>query len=95
MKLMSFVLSTLISSLCIRGFAQAPVADVSLQTLEREIARLASSAGGEAAVKWNADPRDISTPDAMVERERAIAQIARTVYDFFLFLQPAAQRDTQ
>jgi hypothetical protein len=46
MKLMSFVLSTLISSLCIRGFAQAPVADVSLQRLEREIARLSSSAGG-------------------------------------------------
>ena len=46
MKLMSFVLATLISSLCIRGFAQAPVADVSLQRLEREIARLASSAGG-------------------------------------------------
>jgi hypothetical protein len=46
-------------------------------------------------VKWNADPRDISTPDAMVERERAIAQIARTVYDFFLFQQPTAQRETQ
>ena len=46
MKLMSFVLSILISSLCVGGFAQAPVADVSLQRLEREIARLASSAGG-------------------------------------------------
>ena len=46
MKLMSFVLSILISSLCAVGFAQAPVADVSLQRLEREIARLASSAGG-------------------------------------------------
>ena len=46
MKLIPFVLSTVISSLCMRGFAQAPVADVSLQRLEREIARLASSAGG-------------------------------------------------
>src|SRR5262245_19673954 len=50
MKLMSFVLSILISSLCIGGFAQTPVADVSLQRLEREIARLASSAGGIVGV---------------------------------------------
>src|SRR5262245_30221736 len=51
MKLMSFVLSILISSLlCIRGFAQAAVADVSLQRLEREIARLASPAGGIVGV---------------------------------------------
>ena len=50
MKLMSFVLSTLISSLCVVGFAQAPAADVSLQRLEREIARLASSAGGIVGV---------------------------------------------
>jgi len=50
MKLMSFVLSILISSLCIRGFAQAPVADLSLQRLEREIARLASPAGGIVGV---------------------------------------------
>src|SRR5262245_36974383 len=50
MKLMSFVLSILISSLCIGGFAQAPIADVSLQRLEREIARLASPAGGIVGV---------------------------------------------
>ncbi len=40
MKLMSLALSILISSHGVAGFAQAPVADVSLQRLEREIARL-------------------------------------------------------
>jgi beta-lactamase class A len=50
MKLMSFVLAILISSLCSTVFAQTPVSGVSLQRLEREIARLASSAGGTVGV---------------------------------------------
>jgi beta-lactamase class A len=215
MNLMSFVLSILISSLCVGCFAQAPVADVSLQRPEREIARLSSSAGGIVGasaihvesgrrISVNGDarfpmasvykvpiaiqllarvdqgevkldqkvelkPSDIrpngtirsllskpgltlsvrnlleltllvgdnsaadlllrlaggpqavtarmkalgviALPDTAghiaiavfvkssdkdeVERERAIAQIARTVYDFFLFQQPTAQRETQ
>jgi beta-lactamase class A len=46
MKRTPLALSILISSLCTAGFAQAPIADASLQRLEREIARLASPAGG-------------------------------------------------
>jgi beta-lactamase class A len=50
MKLISFVLPILMSLLCSAGFAQPPLADASLQRLEREIVRLASSAGGTVGV---------------------------------------------
>jgi beta-lactamase class A len=50
MKLTSIVLSILVTYLCIAGFAQAPVATLSLQRLEREISRLAKSAGGTVGV---------------------------------------------
>ncbi len=50
MKRISFTSSVLILLLCSAGFAQTPVADGSLQRLEREIARLAKSSGGTLGV---------------------------------------------
>jgi len=50
MKLRLFALPILISLLCSAAFAQPPHTDAPLEKLEREIVRLASSAGGTVGV---------------------------------------------